>query len=164
MAVELERKPVSTTPVREERYLTFSLNGEEFGMEVRKVREIVRMKNINIIPETSSCEKLLMNIFGMEIPVVDMRLKLGFEGAAYTQNTCIVVVQAKNAFHGLVVDAVSEVISVKNDLLEPPPYFKDNANSDFFLGTVKIHNKPKHLLDIDKVIGMKETGKNLPRA
>src|SRR5512136_2237528 len=94
---------------REGKYLTFALAGEEYGIGILKVKEIIGMMAITTIPQTPSYVKGVINLRGKVIPVVDLRLKFGVEAIGYTERTCIIVVEisgeGKTIHMGIVVDS-----------------------------------------------------------
>lgn len=141
---------------REGKYLTFVLCGEEYGIEILKVREIIGVMNITPVPQTPGYMKGVINLRGKVIPVVDLRLKFGFQEVEHTKETCIIVVEVKNKLTGVLVDTVSEVLDVGGQDLEPAPHLGDGINTEIFLGMAKIKDKVKILLDIDKVLGSEE--------
>lgn len=153
-----QEKKLNTTEElsREGKYLTFVLCGEEYGIEILKVREIIGIMKITPVPQTLCHIKGVINLRGKVIPVIDLRLKFGLQEITYTKETCIIVIEVKNILTGIVVDTVSEVIDVHNEEFEPTPHFGDRVNTEILLGMAKIKNKIKILLDIDKVLGTDE--------
>jgi purine-binding chemotaxis protein CheW len=151
---------VNITADREGKYLTFSMAAEEYGISILKVKEIIGMMAITIIPRTPAYIKGVINLRGTIIPVVALRLKFGMEEIDYTDRTCIIVVEVKantgNVMMGLVVDAVSEVLNIRNAEIEDTPTFGASLKTDFILGMAKAGNGVKILLDIDKVISAQE--------
>lgn len=141
---------------RKGKYLTFVLCDEEYGIEILKVREIIGIMNITPVPQTPDYMKGVINLRGKVIPVIDLRLKFGFQEVEYTKETCIIVVEVQNKLTGILVDTVSEVLDVRGQDLEPAPHLGDGINTEIFLGMAKIKNKVKILLDIDKVLGAEE--------
>ncbi len=145
---------------REGKYLTFSMAEEEYGIGILKVKEIIGMMAITIIPQTPPYVKGVINLRGKIIPVVSLRLKFGMAEIDYTDRTCIIVVEVKtNTGHiqmGIVVDAVSEVLNIRNAEIEDTPTFGTSLNTDFILGMAKAEKGVKILLDIDKVISARE--------
>ncbi|HNS55071.1 MAG TPA: chemotaxis protein CheW [Syntrophales bacterium] len=142
---------------KEGKYLTFSLAGEEYGIGILKVREIIGMMPITPVPRTPDFVKGVINLRGKVIPVIDLRLRFGLEAAAYTERTCIIVVEilgdAGAVPMGIVVDAVSEVLSIRGGDIENTPAFGVKLNTDFILGMAKTEGSVKILLDIDRVLG-----------
>jgi purine-binding chemotaxis protein CheW len=142
---------------REGKYLTFSLGGEEYGIGILKVKEIIGMMTITPVPQTPSFVKGVINLRGKVIPVIDLRLRFAMETTAYTERTCIIVVEirgeAGSVPMGIVVDAVSEVLNIRAADIEDTPTFGVKLNTDFILGMAKTEGGVKILLDIDKVLG-----------
>lgn len=151
---------VRAIAVKEGKYLTFTLAGEEYGIGILKVREIVGMMNITRIPQTPPYVKGVVNLRGKVIPVVDLRLKFGIEAMDYTDRTCIIVVEivgtAKDIPMGVVVDAVSEVINIRQSDIEETPNFGTRIDTNYILGMAKTNGGVKILLDIDRVLSAAE--------
>ena len=141
---------------REGKYLTFVLCGEEYGLEILKVREIIGIMGVTPVPQTPKFIKGVINLRGKVIPVVDLRLKFGFEEVDYTKETCIIVVEVKSVLTGIIVDTVSEVLDITNEELETTPNLGEDVNTDIFIGVAKIKDKVKILLDLDKILGAEE--------
>ncbi|MBI5607164.1 MAG: purine-binding chemotaxis protein CheW [Deltaproteobacteria bacterium] len=158
--VESVDKSQKTSLDREGKYLTFSLAGEEYGIVILKVKEIIGMMPITPVPKTPSYVKGVINLRGKVIPVADLRLKFDMEEMDYTERTCIIVVEIKDgAGHvlmGVVVDSVSEVLNIKNGEIEDTPAFGTQMDTGYILGMAKTGGAVKILLDIDKVFGDEE--------
>jgi len=145
---------------KEGKYLTFSLADEEYGIGILKVKEIIGMMSVTSVPQTPGFVKGVINLRGKVIPVVDLRLKFGMEESAYTERTCIIVVEVTNRQGrvqiGIIVDAVSEVLNIKAGDIEETPTFGTSFDSDFILGMAKIEGSVKILLDIDRILSHDE--------
>jgi purine-binding chemotaxis protein CheW len=141
---------------REGKYLTFCLAGEEYGIGILKVKEIIGMMAITSIPQTPGYVKGVINLRGKVIPVIDLRLKFGMESIGYTERTCIIVVDIRGDNQkiqmGIVVDSVSEVLNIKPGEIEDTPTFGAQMNTDYILGMAKMEGGVKILLDIDRVL------------
>lgn len=139
------------------KYLTFALGVEEYGLPVLKVREIIKMMDITLVPQVPMHVKGVINLRGKVIPVVDLRLKFSFASQEYTERTCIIVVEVAMAeskvMMGIVVDAVSEVLNIGADEIEETPDFGERVNTDYMKGIAKVKGKVKILLDLDRVLG-----------
>ncbi len=142
---------------REGKYLTFSLDDEEYGIGILKIKEIIGMMPITPVPQTPAHVKGVINLRGKVIPVVDLRLKFGMDAMDYTERTCIIVVEIASTPGtiqiGIVVDSVSEVLTIKGDEIEDTPTFDSTFNSDYILGMAKMDGGVKILLDIHQVLG-----------
>ncbi|MBI4800511.1 MAG: purine-binding chemotaxis protein CheW [Desulfarculus sp.] len=145
---------------REGKYLTFHLGREEYGIGILKVREIIGLMPFTPIPRTPEFIKGVINLRGKVIPVVDLRLKFGMEPEAYSERTCIVVVQIATSqgqtSMGMVVDAVNEVANIKAKELELTPSFGVSLDSRYIVGMAKSGEQVRILLDIDRVLGEEE--------
>lgn len=145
---------------REGKYLTFSLDGEEYGIGILKVKEIIGTMPITPVPQTPKFVKGVVNLRGKVIPVIDLRLRFGISAVDYTERTCIIVVEINEEMEtiimGLVVDSVSEVLNIKSDDIEDSPKFGTGLKTDYILGMAKIGNGVKILLDIDRVLTAQE--------
>jgi len=145
---------------REGKYLTFSLDREEYGIGILTVKEIIGMMRITPVPQTPEYVKGVINLRGKVIPVLDLRTRFGMASATYTERTCVIVVEidaAKSRLHiGVVVDSVSEVINIKDSDIEDTPAFGTTLDTDYILGMAKASGSVKILLDIDRVLSADE--------
>jgi purine-binding chemotaxis protein CheW len=141
---------------REGKYLTFTLAGEEYGIGILKIKEIIGMMAITSVPQTPRFVKGVINLRGKVIPVVDLRLRFTMDAIDYNERTCIIVVEigarGMNVVIGIVVDSVSEVLNIKDEDIENTPTFGTALNTDFILGMAKMEGRVKILLDIDEVL------------
>lgn len=138
------------------KYLTFKLGHEEYGLEILKVQEIIKMMDITTVPRTPEFIKGVINLRGKVIPVVDLRLKFGMDEKEATDMTCVIVVQVAKADSivtmGIIVDQVSEVLDIVAEEIEPAPAMGAATDTEFILGMAKSRGTVKILLDIDKVL------------
>lgn len=145
---------------REGKYLTFSLDTEEYGIGILKVKEIIGTMPITPVPQTPKFVKGVINLRGKVIPVIDLRLRFGLPSVEYTERTCIIVVEiqeeAETIVMGIVVDSVSEVLNIKAEDIEDSPRFGTNLKTDYIFGMAKIGGGVKILLDIDRVLTSQE--------
>jgi purine-binding chemotaxis protein CheW len=142
------------------KYLTFQLGNEEFAIQVLRVREIMGVQEITAVPQTPSYVKGVINLRGKVIPVVDLRLKFGMPETEHTQRTCIIVVQIhgerEKLLIGVIVDAVSEVLTLQPGEIENTPDFGSGVATPYLLGLAKIKGKVKILLDIEVVLSTQD--------
>ena len=159
-AMKIEAGVSDKQTSREGKYLTFALAGEEYGIGILKIKEIIGLMPITPVPQTPEHIKGVINLRGKVIPVVDLRLKFGMEPAESTERTCIIVTEiatgGKKIFMGIVVDSVSEVINIKMAEIEDTPHFGSALDTAYILGMAKTGQGVKILLDIDKVMGDEE--------
>lgn len=150
----------SSAGQRAGKYLVFHLGREEFGVHVLKVREIMGLQDITAVPQTPPYVKGVINLRGKVIPVVGLRAKFGLEETGYTQRTCIVVVEVRHeagpAQVGVIVDGVSEVVTLQEGEIEDTPEFGEDVQAPYLLGMAKVKGKVKILLDIDSVLNVRD--------
>lgn len=144
---------------QENKYLTFVVNNEEFGIEIRYVTEIIGLQNITGVPDMPYFIKGVINLRGKVIPVMDVRLRFGIAERAYDGRTCIVVISVEDQLVGLIVDRVSEVLDVPQSEIDPPPALKKGEGSRFIQGMGKIGNCVKMLLDARTLLFDREGAK-----
>ena len=129
------------------RYLTFYLGEEIYGIEIGYVTEIIGMHPITKVPEVKDYIKGIINLRGKIIPVIDMRLKFRKEPIEYDDRTCIIVIDVDNMTMGLIVDKVSEVISIDGENMVPPPSHKSGIKNKYLQGIGKVDRDVILLLD-----------------
>jgi purine-binding chemotaxis protein CheW len=147
-------KQTETTLARakEGKYLSFALGHEVYGLEILDVREIIGMMEITAVPKVPKYVKGIINLRGKVIPVVDLRLKFGLAELAYTQETCIIVLNVAGTLMGIIVDRVCEVLDIAQENIEPSPDFGASIDVDFILGIGKSGGKVSMLLDIKRIL------------
>jgi len=144
------------TKQRAGKYLTFMLAEEEYGLEILKVREIIKMMEITSVPRTPEFVKGVVNLRGKVIPVVDLRLKFGMPLAETTEETCIIVVDVGGIEMGTIIDQVNEVLDITEDEIDDAPSFGTDVDTEFILGMGKTGDRVSILLDIGKVLAAEE--------
>lgn len=139
------------------KFLSFRLGSEEYGLEILRVREIIGIIDITPLPQTPNYVKGVINLRGKIIPVIELRAKFELGPKEYTEETCVIVVEVSDGGDerfqmGVVVDTVSEVIDVPRNVIEPAPRFGGSLNTNYILGMGKLKDKVLILLDIDRVM------------
>ncbi len=138
------------------KFLTFQIAAELFGIEILKVREIIKLMTITKVPQTPQYILGIVNLRGKVIPVVDLRAKFGLPVVNATEETCIVVVDFKEIQIGMMVDSVTEVLNIDPNNIEPPLNWGNGFDSSFLTGIGKMKEHVILLLDIDRVLSNKE--------
>jgi purine-binding chemotaxis protein CheW len=138
------------------RFLTFTLGKEDYGIEIIYVTEIIGIQAITEVPELPDYVKGIINLRGKIIPVMDVRLRFKKEPIAYTDRTCIIVIDIKDISIGMIVDTVSEVISIDDVNIVPPPSMKTGFHNRYVKGIGKVGNDVKLLLDCEKILSEDE--------
>lgn len=140
------------------KFLTFRLGGEEYGVEILSVREIIGVIDITPLPQTPEFVKGVINLRGKIIPVMDLRTRFILQAIDYTEETCIIVVEITSDTDddshqiGIIVDTVSEVLDIPRDQIEPPPAFGNAVSAEYILGMGKLEERVVILLNINKVL------------
>lgn len=145
--------PIEKKNDRAGKYLTFMLSDEEYALQIMRVREILGILPITIVPQTPPFVRGVINLRGKVIPVLDLRLKFHMDKQEYNQETCIIVVEVENIHMGVIVDTVQEVMDITEEEIEDSPHFGTKVDTEFILGMGKKNGNVKILLDIEKVIG-----------
>src|SRR5580698_11082488 len=139
-----------------QQYLSFALGEEQYGIEILRVQEIKGYSGITPIPNTPSHVKGVMNLRGTVIPVVDLRSKFAMETVEYTKFTVIIVASVGEKIVGIVVDAVSDVLTVSSGNIRPAPDFGVRAATRFITGLTTVGDHLAILLDIEKLVSSDE--------
>ncbi|MDR1309591.1 MAG: chemotaxis protein CheW [Deltaproteobacteria bacterium] len=138
------------------KFLRFELDGEYYGLDILKIMEINGMMDITAVPQTPLFMKGLINLRGKVIPVIDLRLKFGLPEQAYTERTSIIVIEfrtvAGTTQMGIVVDRVSEVITINQADIDPAPEFGTRLRSEYIKGMAKTKTQVLIILDIDLIL------------
>ena len=149
----------------ENKFLSFCLGDEQFGVEILRVREIIGLIAITPLPQTPPYVRGVMNLRGRIIPVIDLRLRFGLPSTEATKETCIVVLEATendgpHTVMGAIVDSVREVQDIPKSMIEPAPEFGCEIPLRYILGMGKVKDKERDLvvvlLEIAEVIGMRD--------
>ena len=154
--------------MNKEQYLTFFIRGEEYAVGILRVKEIIEYETVTRVPAVPSHVRGVINLRGALLPVVDLAAKFGADESAPTKTTCIVVVETKLddeiVIAGIVADAVSEVVDVADDQIEPPPPFGTGVRVDFLTGMGKLDGRLVLILDIDRVLSPVEIQETIEAA
>lgn len=134
------------------RFLTFALDKESFGIEIRYVTEIIGIQAITSIPELPEYIRGIINLRGKIIPVMDIRLRFKKEALAYNDRTCVIVVDIMGLQIGIVVDSVSEVLTIPDQDIVEPPQVNKSFNNRYINGIGKVGSNVILLLDCEKLL------------
>lgn len=132
--------------------VTFSIGSEEFGVDILKVVEIIRIMDITKVPRAPAFVEGVINLRGLVIPIIDLRRRFGLSVKAMDQETRIIVIEINGMTVGFVVDSVSEVLRIPASTVEPPPPVVAGLDSDYISGVGKLEDKLLILLDLDKLL------------
>ena len=138
---------------RSGKYLTFSMSDQEYAVGALNVKAITGMMPVTPVPHTPEFVMGVINSRGRVIPVIDLLNRLGLGSLEQTEKTCIVVTETGGITAGLVVDSVSEVVSIDGAEIVDPPDLGGRADLDYILGMAKTKGGVKILLDVERVMG-----------
>ena len=143
--------PVIEEDEQKDKYLAFALGNESYGIEIRYVTEIIGIQAITEVPELPEHIRGIINLRGNIIPVMDVRLRFKKPFREYNDRTCIIVIDIREVSIGLIVDRVSEVLSIADTEIVPPPEASRGTNR-YIQGIGKAEGEVKLLLDCDKLL------------
>jgi len=132
--------------------VSFMLADEEYGVEVLKVREIIRMPTITKMPNTPSYVEGIINLRGKVIPIISMRRRFGLMESQYDSRTRIMVMDVAGGLNGFIVDGVSEVIRIQSGDIQPPPSMvSGTVGQDFITGVFNHQERLLIIMDVDRM-------------
>lgn len=136
--------------------VTFKIADEEFGVDILRVQEIIRMMPITKVPNAPPFVEGVINLRGKVIPIIDMRRRFGMAANAHDEQTRITVMDLQGQVVGFVVDAVREVLRIKESTVEAPPQVVAGIGSEYLKGVGKLDDRLLILLDLDKLLAETE--------
>jgi len=154
--LEQVNEAISTATANQ--FVTFTLGDEEYGIAILKVQEIIGYPGFTKIPNMPSFVKGVINLRGSVVPVIDLRLKFAMQEREYDTYTVIAILEVKEKVIGVIVDAVSDVITLKEDGMQPTPDFSSGVKVEFISGMGRKGDTLIILLDIDRVLSEGEIG------
>ena len=134
--------------------VTFTLRGQEFGIDIHDVLEIIRCMPVTCLPEAPTYVDGLLNLRGKIIPVIDLRTLLGMERRAIDGQSRVVVVRLDRRVLGFVVDEVSQVLRITRDVIEPPPRMVAEVQSELVQAVGNMDDRMLIVLDLNRVLAM----------
>lgn len=136
--------------------VTFSIGGEEFGVDILSVQEIIRIMDITKVPKAPDFVEGVINLRGKVIPIVDLRKRFGFEPREADKHTRIIVIQINYMVVGFMVDAVSEVLRIPAGTIEAPPGVVSGLESDYIDGVGMLGDRLLIMLDLNRLLSSQE--------
>jgi len=137
-------------------FISFSIGEEEYGLELLRVKEVIRIREITWLPKAPSFVKGIINLRGDVIPIIDLRDKFGLEAKEATTMTRVIVVEVEGRMIGMVVDSASQVVRIPADQIDPPPPMLGGFSQEFITGVGKLDDKLIILLNTDAILTMEE--------
>jgi purine-binding chemotaxis protein CheW len=139
-------------------YLTFRLGDEEYGIDILKVQEIRSYESPTRIANAPAFIKGVVNLRGVIVPIVDLRIKLGCASAEYNSFTVVIVLNVKGRVVGAVVDSVSDVLELSKDAIKPAPEMSSAIDTSFITGIGSVAERMLILMDIEGLMASAEMG------
>jgi purine-binding chemotaxis protein CheW len=139
-------------------YLTFRLGAEEYGIDILKVQEIRSYENPTRIANAPTFIKGVVNLRGVIVPIVDLRMKLGCESAEINAFTVVIVLNVRGRVVGAVVDSVSDVLELRGDAVRPAPQMNARVDTSTITGIGTVNDRMLILMDIEALMSSPEMG------
>ena len=133
-------------------FISFSVGEEEYGLELLRVKEVIRIREITWLPKAPSFVKGIINLRGDVIPIIALREKFGLEAKENTAATRVIVVEMDGKLMGMVVDSASQVVRIPSDQIDPPPPVLGGLSQEFITGVGKLDDKLVILLNTDAIL------------
>ncbi len=156
MQTEAQTATVSEADSLAGKYLTFQMANEVYGVAILTVREIIGLMDITSVPRTPEHIRGVINLRGKIIPVLDLRVRFAMDRTEDTDQTCIIVVDVETedgaSQMGVLVDSVSEVLSIEAEQLEPAPSFDTGLDAGFIRAMAKCGSQVTILLNVDAIV------------
>jgi purine-binding chemotaxis protein CheW len=137
-------------------YVSFKLHGEEYGVPILSVHEIIRYETVTRVPQSMDFIDGVLNLRGRVIPVVNLRMKFGLPQREVDNSTRIMVVDVNSRVVGMVVDEVCEVQDINADEISPAPPLGAKINTEYITGMGKIEDRLMILLNLNKIFTLDE--------
>ncbi len=162
MGMMMETALAADVQARVQEYLTFKLGSEEYGIDILKVQEIRGYDTVTRIANAPAFIKGVINLRGVIVPIVDLRLKFGHAGVGYDDTTVVIILNIARRVVGIVVDAVSDVIDLDPAQVRPAPEFNSLLDASYITGMASIEEAgvPQllTLVDIERLMGADDMG------
>lgn len=132
--------------------ISFTVGTEEYGLEILRVKEVIKSSGITVLPNAASFIKGIINLRGDVIPIVDLRDKFGIASGETTAATRVIVVDVDGRLVGMVVDSTSQVVRIPTDQIDPPPPMFGGISTSYLKGVAKLEDRLIVLLNIDNIL------------
>lgn len=136
--------------------VSFKMGNEEFGVDILKVQEIIKMIGITKVPNAPEFVDGVINLRGRIIPVIDLRIKINMERVEHNNSTRIIVVEFNDTTTGFIVDEVNEVLRIPENIMEAPPSMVAGVDRDYIKAVCKLDDRLLILLDLERVLSFEE--------
>jgi len=141
-----------------QQFLTFRLAGEEYGVGILTVQEIRGWSSVTKVPHTPAWLLGVINLRGVVVPIIDLRIKFDFASAEYNETTVVIILTVATRVVGVVVDAVSDVITLGAAQIKPAPTLGTGANTSHIIGFGTLDDRMRILMDVEKLMAGADMG------
>lgn len=138
--------------------LSFKLGEEEYGIDILKVQEIRGYDTVTKIANAPAFVKGVVNLRGVIVPIIDMRVHFNLGAPTYDQFTVVIIMNIRDTIIGMVVDSVSDVVNLSPEQIKPAPAMGSALNSDYLMGVGTLEERMLILMDIDKIMSSEDIG------
>ena len=152
------RSAVASRPGRPSEFLSFTLGSEEYGIDIQKVQELRGYDAVTRIANAPEYIKGVVNLRGIIVPIIDMRIKFRLGAPTYDQFTVVIVLNIGGRVVGMVVDSVSDVTTLTAEQIKPAPEMGAVLDTDYLIGLGTLDERMLILVDIDKLMSSDEMG------
>lgn len=140
----------------EQEFLSFKLGSEEYGIDIQQVQELRSYEAVTKIANTPDYIKGVVNLRGIIVPILDLRLKFQTDTVRYDEFTVVIIINLNGKLSGIVVDSVSDVVRLQADQIQPPPALDQNSDANYLLGLGTLDERMLIVVDIRKMIATNE--------
>jgi len=142
----------------QQQFLTFRLGGEEYGVGILTVQEIRGWSSVTKVPHTPAWLLGVINLRGVVVPIIDLRIKFDFASAEYNETTVVIILTVATRVIGVVVDAVSDVITLGSQQIKPAPSLGNGAETHHIIGFGTLDERMRILMDVEKLMAGADMG------
>jgi purine-binding chemotaxis protein CheW len=144
-----------------QQFLTFSVGDEEYGVELMTIREIKGWVATTPLPNSPACMKGVINLRGVVIPIFDLRARFNLGETTPTEKNVVIIIAVGERLIGILVDAVSDILSVTKDQIRPAPQVETKISEDFVSGLISVEEKMVVLLNISNLFDVESLDDNI---
>ncbi|MEI0581323.1 chemotaxis protein CheW [Brachyspira pilosicoli] len=154
---EIEQQPIENNENKVDvensiNLVTFRLGNNEYAIDIMQAKEIIKMEKITLIPNAPNYVEGVINLRGNIIPIVDLKKRFNLEENEGEKNTGIIIVKIDDVDMGIIIDAISKVVSISNSNIQPPPPMLSGIGQKYIKGVAKLEDKLLVVLDLEKLI------------
>lgn len=154
----MEATQISPSAAMSGQYLTLRLGEEEYAIDILRVQEIRSYEEPTSMVNSPSFVKGVVNLRGVIVPIVDLRMKLNISNVEYNEFTVVIILNVKGTVIGAVVDGVSDVVTLDSKIIKPAPQFESSIESRFIVGLANLGERMLIVMNIETLMSNSELG------